>query len=107
MFRQTQVLSLLLGYHIPVEGAEHRGSYGRFCVLLFAEYAKKSFAFRFLGLFLHTSPYNYWHLIGYLIVNYLLLFEYLYNLAHLSFLIFEKMTHTVNALCRIGNFETA
>ena len=42
-----------------------------------------------------------------LIIDGLLLFKYLHDLTHLSFLIFKKMAYTVYALCRIDSFETA
>ena len=58
-------------------------------------------------MFLHTFLRDYGYLTGYLIVDGLLLFKYLHDLAHLPFLIFEKMAYAVYTLCRIGSFETA
>ena len=107
MFRQTAALRLLFRYHIPVKGTEHRGGHGGLCFLFFAKYAQESFSFCFLVLFLDTLLYYYGYLTGYLIVDGLLLFKYLHDLTHMSFLIFEKMAYTVYALCRIGSFETA
>ena len=98
-------MCLLFSYHIPIKGTEHRSSRSWFRFLFFTEDAQESFSFRFLGLFLHTFLRDYGYLTSYLIVDGLLLFKYLYDLTHLSFLIFEKMAHTVDTLCRIGSFE--
>ncbi len=107
MFRQTEALSLLFSYHIPIKGTQHRSSRSWFRFFLFAKDAQETLALGFLGLFLHTLLHDYRYLTGYLIVDGLLLFKYLYNLAHLPFLIFEKMAYTVDTLRRIGSLETA
>lgn len=83
------------------------GLYSWFRFFLFAKNAQETLALGFLGLFLHTLLHDYGYLTGYLIVDGLLLFKYLNDLAHLPFLIFEKMAYTVYALCRIDSFETA
>ncbi len=107
MFRQTAALRLLFRYDIPVKGTEHCCGHGWLWLFFLAEYAEKSFPLRFLRLFLHTCLYDYGYLTSDLIVDGLLLFKYLHNLAHLSFFIIKKIAHTVDTLCRIGNFETA
>ena len=107
VFRQTAALRPLLGYHVPVEGTEHCCGHGWLWLFFLAEYAEKSFPLRFLRLFLHTFLYDYGYLTSDLIIDGLLLFKYLHDLMHLSFLIFEKIAYTVYALCRINRFETA
>ena len=107
VFRQTAALRPLLGNHVPIKGAEHLGCHGRFWFFFLAEYAEKSLSLWLLWLFLHTFLHDYGNLTGYLLVEDLLFVKHLNNPAHLLFLIFEKMAHAVDALCRINRFEAA
>ena len=95
----------LFGYHVPVDGTEHRDGCGWLRLFPFAEDSEKSFPLWFLGLFLHTFLYDYRYLPCHLLVEGLLLIEQFDDAAHLLFLVFEKMTHAVYAPCRIKRFE--
>lgn len=79
VFRQTAALCPLLGNHITVERAKHRGGHGWLWLFFLAEYAEKSFPLWLLRLFLHTFLHDYRYLPCNLLVEDLLLVKHLNN----------------------------